>query len=103
MIAYWETGSKFENYSWKPVGSVKVGLWKNLFNDKIRLSLTSMLFGRQRKTELHADDYISTYQNKTKINSFTFSVTWYFSKGKKARQQIDATSIQNYEKIEEKK
>lgn len=103
MIAYWETGSKFENYSWRPVGSVSIGLWKTMLSNKLRLSLTSMILGRQRKSEMREKDYISTYHNDTKITSFTFTLTWFFSKGKKQRPQIDATNIQNFEQIEEKK
>lgn len=103
MNAYWETGSKFENYAWRPVGSVDIGVCKTLCNDRLRFSFTSIHLGRQRKAELRAEDYFSTYHNDTKVTSLSFSVTWYFSRGKNPNRRIDATSIQNYEKIEEKK
>lgn len=39
MNAYWETGSKFENYAWRPVGSVDIGVCKTLCNDRLRFHL----------------------------------------------------------------
>ena len=103
LNAYWETATSFENYYWKPVGNVNASLWKSFCNDKLRLSLQSTIWAKGRKSRTEGDGYTSYYHNATKPTSFTLSLTWNFSGGKKVRQRAEAESIQQYNKIEEKK
>ena len=103
LNAYWETATSFENYYWKPVGNVNASLWKSFCNDKLRLSLQSTIWAKGRKSRTEGDGYTSYYHNATKPTSFTLSLTWNFAGGKKVRQRAEAESIQQYNKIEEKK
>lgn len=103
LNAYWETKTSFENYYWQPVGNVNASLWKSFYNDKLRLSLQSFIWAKGRKSRMEGEGYTSCYHNATKPTSFTFSLTWTFSGGKKVRQRAEAESIQQYNKIEEKK
>lgn len=103
LSAYWETGMSFEEYSWRPVGSINASIYKRLFNNNLRLSLASNICGRGRKSAIISDDYTSRYWNRTSPTAFTFTATWFFSKGKKVKQRMEAESIQQYEKIEEMK
>ena len=103
LNAYWETATSFENYYWKPVGNVNASLWKSFCNDKLRLSLQSTIWAKGRKSRTEGDGYTSYYHNATKPTSFILSLTWNFSGGKKVRQRAEAESIQQYNKIEEKK
>lgn len=103
LRAYWETGMSFERYSWRPVGSLTASVYKNLLNNKLRVSLASTLCGRGRKSTTYSDTYTSNYWNRTSPTAFTLTATWFFSKGKKVKQRMEAESIQQYEKIEEKK
>lgn len=103
LNAYWETGTSFEHYSWRPVGHVKASLWKSFLNERLRLSLSSNVFSKGRKSLTFDDSYTSRYHNATKTTSFTFDITWNFSGGKKVRQRIEAESLQDYNKIEERK
>ena len=103
LNAYWETKTNFENYYWQPVGNVNASLWKSFCDDKLRLSLQSMIWAKGRKTKTEGDGYTSNYHNATKPTSFSLSLTWRFSGGKKVRQRAEAESIQQYNKIEEKK
>lgn len=101
MIAHWETGTKFENYSWRPVGRFIVSLWKTMFYNRLRLSLQSQIWAKGRRATTFSDNYTSVYNNNTKTSSLTFSVTWYFKKGRKVKQRMNADNIQQYERIEE--
>lgn len=103
LNAYWETKSSFENYWWLPVGNVNASLRKSFRDDKLRLSLQSTIWAKGRKSRTEGDGYTSYYHNATKPTSFTLSLTWNFSGGKKVRQRAEAESIQQYNKIEEKK
>lgn len=103
LNAYWETKTSFENYYWQPVGNVNASLWKSFCDDKLRLSLQSTIWAKGRKSRTEGDEYTSYYHNATKPTSFTLSLTWNFSGGKKVRQRAKAESIQQYNKIEEKK
>ena len=103
LNGYWETKTSFENYHWQPVGNVNASLWKSFSNDKWRLSLQSNIWSKGRKSRTEGEGYTSHYHNATKPTSFTFSVTWNFSGGKKVRHRMEAESIQQYNKIEEKK
>ena len=103
LNAYWETKSSFENYWWQPVGNVNASLRKSFRDDKLRLSLQSTIWAKGRKSRTEGDGYTSYYHNATKPTSFTLSLTWNFSGGKKVRQRAEAESIQQYNKIEEKK
>lgn len=103
LNAYWETKTSFENYYWQPVGNVYASLWKSLCDDKLRLSLQSTIWAKGRKSRTEGEGYTSYYHNTTKPASFTLSLTWNFSGGKKVRQRAEAESIQQYNKIEEKK
>ena len=69
----------------------------------IRLSLQSTIWAKGRKSRTEGDGYTSYYHNATKPTSFTLSLTWNFAGGKKVRQRAEAESIQQYNKIEEKK
>lgn len=51
LNGYWETKTSFENYYWQPVGNVNASLWKSLCNDKLRLSLQSIILAKGRKAE----------------------------------------------------
>ena len=103
LNAYWETATSFENYYWQPVGNVNASLWKSFCDDKLRLSLQSTIWAKGRKSRTEGDGYTSYYHNATKPTSFTLSLTWNFAGGKKVRQRAEAESIQQYNKIEEKK
>lgn len=103
LNAYWETGTSFEHYSWRPVGHVNASLWKSFLNERLRLSLTSYIYSKGRKSLTFSDSHTSRYHNATKTTAFTFDITWNFSGGKKVRQRIEAESIQDYNKIEERK
>ena len=103
LNGYWETGTSFENYYWQPVGNVNASLWKSFKNDKFRLSLQSNICGKGRKSRTEGEGYTSYYHNATNPTSFTLSATWKFSGGKNVRQRAEAVSIQQYNKIEEKK
>lgn len=100
---YWETGTKFENYSWHPVGYVDASLWKTFFNNNLRLSLESVICAKGRRTRTLTDSYTSYYYNHIKPTSFTLTATWYFRYGKKVKQGVSAEQIQNYKNIKEKK
>jgi hypothetical protein len=99
---YWETGTSFENYSWRPVGNVNGSLWKTFCKDKLRLSLESTICAKGRKTMTFGDGYVSTYHNTTNSSMFSLSLTWNFSKGKQKQKYLDASSTQKYDKYEEK-
>ena len=103
LNAYWETATSFENYYWQPVGNVNASLWKSFCDDKLKLSLQSTVWAKGRKSRTEGAGYTSYYHNATKPTSFTLSLTWNFSGGKKVRQRAEAESIQQYNKIEEKK
>lgn len=103
LNAYWETATSFENYYWQPVGNVNASLWKSFCDDKLKLSLQSTVWAKGRKSRTEGEGYTSYYHNATKPTSFTLSLTWNFSGGKKVRQRAEAESIQQYNKIEEKK
>lgn len=103
LNGYWETKTSFENYYWKPVGNINASLWKSFYNDKLRLSLQSTPCSKGRKSRTEGDGYTSYYHNTTKTTSFTFSITWSFSGGKNVSQRSEAKSIQQYNKIVEKK
>ena len=103
LNGYWETKTSFENYYWKPVGNINASLWKSFYNDKLRLSLQSTLCSKGRKSRTEGDGYTSYYHNTTKTTSFIFSTTWSFSGGKNVSQRSEAKSIQQYNKITEKK
>lgn len=103
LNAYWETGTSFENYSWRPVGNLRMSMWKSFLKKRMRLSLESTICTRGRKSMTIGDGYISRYHNITRPTSFTFSVTWNFSGGNNVHQRIEAESIQHYDKIEEHK
>lgn len=103
LNAYYETGLSFENYSWRPVGNVNASLWKSLCDNKLRLSLESTIWAKGRKSRTTGDAYTSYYRNTTKMTSFSFTLTWRFSGGKKVRQRDEAESVQDYNKIEETK
>lgn len=103
LNGYWETKTSFENYYWQPVGNVNASLWRSFCNDKLRLSLQSIILAKGRKSRTEGNGYTSYYHNSTKPTSFTFSITWSFAGGKKVRQRSEAESIQKYNKIEEKK
>lgn len=103
LNAYWETGTKFENYSWKPVGSVIGGLWKEMFDKRLRLELTTSIIGRQRESRTFSDFYTSSYHNQTKVMSFQFSATWSFGEGERIRKHIEADGIQSYNQITERR
>lgn len=103
LNAYWETATSFENYHWQPVGNVNASLWKSFCDDKLRVSLLSTIWAKGRKSRTEGDGYTSYYHNATKPTSFTLSLTWNFSGGKKVHQRAEAESIQQYNKIEEKK
>ena len=103
LNGYWETATSFENYYWQPVGNVNASLWKSFYNDRLRLSLQSNIWAKGRKSRTEGEGYTSFYHNATKPTSFTFSLTWSFSGGKNVRQRVEATGIQQYNKIEEKK
>lgn len=100
---YWETGCSFENYHWKPVGNFDASLWKTFYKDRLRFSLQSTIWAKGRQSRTEGNGYSSFYHNRTKATSFLFTVTWNFSGGKDVRQRIEAESIQQYNKIEEKK
>lgn len=100
---YWETGTQFENYSWHPVGSINVSLWKLLLNRRLRLSLQSTICAKGRRARTVEESYTSCYYNHTKPTSFSLTATWYFSRGKKVKQAAQADQIQTYQSIEEKK
>jgi len=61
------------------------------------------MFSKGRESLTFGDGYTSRYHNATKTTSFTFDITWNFSGGKKVRQRIEAESLQDYNKIEERK
>ena len=103
LNGYWEIGTSFDNYYWQPVGNVNASLWKSFYNDRLRLSLQSNIWAKGRKSRTEGEGYTSFYHNATKPTSFTFSLTWSFSGGKNVRQRMEATGIQQYNKIEEKK
>lgn len=101
--AYWETGTSFENYSWRPVGNVAASLWKTACKDQLRFAFNSTIWARGRKTRTLGEGYTSFYANTTKCTSFDFTVTWYFKGGKTVKQRSDAESIQAFKTITEKK
>ena len=103
LNGYWETKTSFENYYWQPVGNVNASLWKSLYSDKLRLSIQSTIWTQGRKSRTEGNGYTSYYHNATKSTSFTLSITWSFSGGKNVRKRSEAESIQQYNKIMEKK
>ena len=101
--AYWETGTSFENYSWRPVGNFDVSLWKSACKEKLRFALDATICARGRKIRTKGDGYTSFYTNTTKPSSFDFTITWNFNGGKDVRQRTEAKSIQEFHTIKEQK
>lgn len=103
LNGYWETGLKFQDYSWKPVGNFEASVYRLFFKKHLRLSLTSTLWAKGRQSTVLTDSYTSICRNKTRSSSFLLTATWYFDKGKPVKRRSEATSIQEYTKYEEKK
>ncbi len=101
--AYWETGTSFENYSWRPVGNIATSLWKTACKEKLRFTFNSTIWAKGRKTKTVGEGYTSCYANTTKNTSFDITITWYFRGGKKVKQCSNAESIQEFQSITEKK
>ncbi len=101
--AYWETGTSFENYSWRPVGNIAASLWKTACKEKLRFAFESTIWAKGRKSATNGVGYTSFYANTTSSTSFDFTVTWNFSGGKKVKQRSNAESIQEIKSITEKK
>lgn len=101
--AYWESGSSFQEVSWRPVGHFDISLWKTYFNDDLRLDLKSTLWRKGRYATTYSTSYISMAQVVTKETSFEFSATWNFRRGKKVVKRTEAESSQSYEMRTEKK
>lgn len=103
LNAYWETGTSFENYSWKPVGNVAMSLWKTACKEKLRFAFDSTLWARGRKIMTVGEGVTSFYNNITKPTSFDFTITWNFNGGKQVKRRSEADGIQEYHRITEKK
>lgn len=101
--AYWETGTSFENYSWRPVGNIATSLWKTACKEKLRFAFNSTIWARGRKAKIVGEGYTSFYANTTKNTSFDITITWNFRGGKKVKQCSNAESIQEFQSITEKK
>lgn len=100
---YWETGTSFENYSWRPVGNIAASLWKTACKDKFRFAFDSTIWAKGRKIRTTGEGYTSFYSNTTKGTSFDITITWNFRGGKKVKQRSNAESIQEFQSITEKK
>lgn len=103
LNAYWETGTSFENYSWRPVGNVAMSIWKTACKDKLRFAVDATIWAKGRKTMTRGEGYTSFYKNMTKPTSFDFSITWNFNGGKQVKRRSEAEGIQEYHSITEKK
>ena len=101
--AYWETGTSFENYSWRPVGNIATSLWKTACKEKLRFTFNSTIWAKGRKSRTTGEGYTSFYVNTTKSTTFDFTVTWNFSGGKKVKQRSSAERIQEISEVAEKK
>lgn len=66
LNGYWETGTHFEHYWWKPVVSLEASLWKTFCQDRLRLSFQSVVLARGRQKRTDGDGYVSYYHNYTK-------------------------------------
>lgn len=100
---YWETGTSFENYNWRPVGNVAMSLWKTACKEKLRFAFDSTIWAKGRKKMTMGEGYTSYYNNITGPTSFDFTITWNFSGGKQVKRRSEAEGIQEYHRITEKK
>jgi len=100
---HYESTSHYLDHTLEPVWHVNLQLTKSFFKERLLLGLEAMPIVKNRRSVTDNLNVKTIYNNLTKEQYLSFSVTWRFKGGKHLREQSTAGSLQNYKQFEKEK